>query len=72
MNITQLKPGQSAIVARMQGDDAVALRLQELGLTPGTEVTLQCAAPLGDPLLLRLRGYALALRKAQAEQIEIA
>ncbi|MCL2446918.1 MAG: ferrous iron transport protein A [Oscillospiraceae bacterium] len=66
MNITQLKRGQSAIIKQVHGADAIALRLQELGLTLGTKVTLQCAAPLGDPLLLRLRGYSLALRREDA------
>ena len=66
MNITQLKVGQRAIVTRVHGDSLIALRLQELGLTPGTTITLQRTAPLGDPVLLHLRGYTLALRKAQA------
>ena len=72
MNITQLQPGQRAVVARVRGGDAISLRLQELGLTPGTPISLQRAAPLGDPLLLSLRGYSLALRSTQAARIEIA
>jgi Fe2+ transport system protein FeoA len=42
-----------------------------MGLLPGTRVTLTRVAPLGDPLELRLRGYALSIRRAEALQIEI-
>ncbi|MCL2531797.1 MAG: FeoA domain-containing protein [Oscillospiraceae bacterium] len=69
--MTQLKRGQSAIIKQVHGAGVVALRLQELGLTPGTEITLQCTAPLGDPLLLRLRGYSLALRREDAMLLEM-
>jgi len=71
MNITQMKRGQHAIIKELRGASAIALRLQELGLVPGTEITLQCAAPLGNPLLLRLRGYSLALRREEAQQLEV-
>ena len=71
MNITHLMPGQRAVVAHVWGNDAVALRLQELGMIPGTTIILQRIAPTGDPLLVHLRGYALALRKTHAARIEL-
>jgi Fe2+ transport system protein FeoA len=43
----------------------------EMGLLPGTEVTLERVAPLGDPLVVRVRGYALSLRKEEAHLVEI-
>lgn len=46
-------------------------RLLEMGVLPGTEVTLVRRAPLGDPLELRLRGYALSLRRDEADAIVV-
>ncbi|MEM9067981.1 MAG: FeoA domain-containing protein [Myxococcota bacterium] len=46
-------------------------RLLELGLLPGTEVEVIRRAPLGDPLELRLRGYALSIRREEAEAIDV-
>lgn len=53
------------------GDDAVVLRLLELGLVPGTTVLLVKRAPLGDPLELRLRGYHLSVRVAEAALVQV-
>ncbi len=46
-------------------------RLIDMGLTPGTCVTLVKIAPFGDPMELSLRGYELSLRKADAAQITV-
>jgi Fe2+ transport system protein FeoA len=43
----------------------------EMGLLPGTRVPVVRAAPLGDPLELRVRGYSLSLRRAEAAQITV-
>ena len=53
----------------MQG--ALRRRLLDLGLTPKTQVTVQKVAPMGDPIELRVRGYALSLRKEDARNIEV-
>lgn len=53
------------------GSGALRRRLLEMGLTPGTDVTLRKRAPLGDPLELSLRGYELSLRAADALHIEV-
>jgi ferrous iron transport protein A len=58
-------------VLRIAGEDEIALRLLEMGLTPGVEVTLVGAAPLGDPLEFEVRGYRLSLRKAEAQRVEV-
>jgi len=49
----------------------IARRLMELGLVPGTRVSITRVAPLGDPLELRLRNYALSIRRSEALSIEI-
>ena len=63
--------GHTATVADVLGDDAVALRLLEMGLTPGIVVRLVGRAPLGDPLELELRGYRLSIRRAEAARITL-
>jgi ferrous iron transport protein A len=63
--------GSTASVADVLGNDAVALRLLEMGLTPGVAVRLVGRAPLGDPLELELRGYRLSIRRAEAARVTV-
>lgn len=66
-----LRPGQSAVIRSVKGEAAFCLRLAEMGLTPGARVLLCRRAPLGDPIELIVRGYALALRGEDANRIEV-
>lgn len=72
MTLEQLAPGKDAIIHSVNCEE-IALRkhILDMGLTPGTEVTMIKAAPLGDPLEIRTRGYELTLRKADAARIEL-
>ena len=63
--------GQTAMVKKLHGEGAVKRRIMDMGLTKGTEVLVRKVAPLGDPLELKVRGYELSIRKADAEQIEV-
>ena len=63
--------GGRARVSDVAGDDDVALRLLEMGLTPGTDVRLVGRAPLGDPLEFEVRGYRLSLRQAEAARVAV-
>ena len=69
--LASLRIGSRAKVARIDGVDEISIRLMEMGLTPGVEVTLLGFAPLGDPLEIELRGYRLSLRKSEAARIEL-
>ncbi len=69
--LSELAIGQSAYVQRVEGDDAIALRLMEMGLTPGCEICLLGRAPLGDPLEIRLLGYHLSLRATEANRVRV-
>jgi Fe2+ transport system protein FeoA len=51
--------------------DFDAQRYLEMGLTPGTEIEVVRFAPLGDPMEIRVRGYALSIRKADAARIAV-
>ena len=70
--LATLPVGGRAIVERVSCERGVARRLLEMGLLPGTEVRVVRVAPLGDPIELQLRGYALSIRKAEALGIEVA
>ena len=69
--LADLKPGESAVVVTVGGADALHRRLLDMGLTPGVRVLLQKTAPMGDPLEIHLRGYALTLRLEDARNIGI-
>ena len=58
VRLAALPLGVEAVVRRVQSVRPVARRLMELGLVPGTRVSVTRVAPLGDPLELRLRNYA--------------
>ena len=70
-SLARLPLGTPAIVRRLCGRGPVARRLMELGLVPGTRVTVTRIAPLGDPLELRVRNYALSIRRTEALAIEV-
>lgn len=72
MTLDKLSPGQDAIIASVDCQDpSLRKHILDMGLTPGAEVTMVKAAPLGDPLELRLRGYELTLRKADAAKVSL-
>lgn len=70
-SLAALPVGGSAIVSRVRGDRAVVRRLLEVGLVPGTRVTLRRVAPLGDPIELKVRNFALSIRRSEALGIDI-
>ena len=71
MKLNELKPGQSARIETVGGEGALRQHFLDMGVIPGTEVTLIKLAPMGDPMELRIHGYELTLRLADAGQIGI-
>ncbi|HEX4148484.1 MAG TPA: ferrous iron transport protein A [Pirellulales bacterium] len=69
--LADMKPGCGGRVRQILGDDEISLRLLEMGVTPGVDIRVIGAAPLGDPLELQLRGYRLSVRKSEAARIEL-
>jgi Fe2+ transport system protein FeoA len=69
--LARLPVGSTAVVSRVTGPRRIVRRLLEMGLVPGTPVTVQRQAPLGDPMELRVRNYALSIRRAEALGIEV-
>ena len=71
MTLNQLKPGQSARIETVGGEGALRQHFLDMGVIPGAELTVMKLAPLGDPMELRLHGYELTLRLADAARIGI-
>ena len=69
--LKDVKIGKSARVVKIHGEGPVRRRIMDMGITKGVEIYVRKLAPLGDPLELNVRGYALSLRKADAEMIEV-
>lgn len=63
--------GHTVRVHDVEGADAIAIRLLEMGLTPGVPVRLVGRAPFGDPLELELRGYRLSIRRQEAARVAV-
>ena len=71
MKLSELAAGASAVVRDFPTTGTTFLRLREMGLLNGTRVTLVRTAPLGDPIEIKIRGYHLTLRKAEAEHVVV-
>ena len=67
--LSTLTAGHSAVIREVGGEAKLRRRLLELGLLPGTAVTVRKRAPFGDPMQLHLRGFELTLRASEAERI---
>ena len=72
MTLSQVEIGKSATVTKLHDNGAVKRRIMDMGITKGVEVIITKVAPLGDPIELKVRGYELTLRKADADLIEVA
>ena len=71
MTLKDLRIGKSACVIRVGGEKVLRRRLLDMGITPGTAITVKKVAPMGDPIELLLRGYVLSLRLDDAEKIMV-
>ena len=67
--LKSLADGESGVVSRIRLTGTTKRRLIEMGITPGTRVSVLKRAPLGDPIEILLRGYSLTIRGEDAEQI---
>ena len=69
MTVSDLKIGQKGIIANIYGNEKLVKRLLSLGCITNTEIEIKKIAPLGDPIIVRFRGFDLALRKSDAKNI---
>ena len=71
VTLDTLQEGERARIVDVVGDDAISVRLMEMGLVEGEEVELVGFAPLGDPIEFRIRGYRLSLRSTEARRVQV-
>ena len=71
MTLNEMKIGSTAVIRQVGGEGPLRCRLLDMGLIPGTKVTLQKVAPMGDPIEIRVRGYELTLRVEDGKKIEV-
>ena len=71
MNLAMLQPGESGVIKKVGITGALKRRLMDMGILSGEKVTMKKIAPLGDPLEITIKNYALSLRKQEAEAIEL-
>jgi ferrous iron transport protein A len=71
VTLAELAIGAKCRVLQVVEADEISTRLLEMGLTPGVEVEVLGAAPLGDPIELALRGYRLSVRRSEAARVEV-
>lgn len=69
--LDQLPRGGTARILAIDGDDAIATRLMEMGLIEGEPIENLGAAPLGDPIEYSVQGYRLSLRQSEARRVQI-
>ena len=71
MTLKELEIGRPAVVTAVGGSGALRQHFLDMGVIPGTELTVVKYAPMGDPMELMIHGYQLTLRLADAEQIHV-
>ncbi|MGL5312347.1 MAG: FeoA family protein [Peptostreptococcaceae bacterium] len=71
MTVYDLKVGQKGIVNNIDGNSRLVKRLLALGCISDTEIEVKKVAPFGDPIIVRFRGFDLAIRKSDAKNISL-
>ena len=71
MTLAETPIGQTVRVKEVRGTSRTATRLMEMGVVPGVAIEIVKSAPFGDPIQLRLLGYSLAVRKSEADIVDV-
>lgn len=69
--LRQMKRRQSGTIAAVTATGDMGRRIRDMGLVPGTVITVQGRAPLKDPVALRVMGFTLTLRNSEADYIQV-
>lgn len=69
--LRNMQKNQSGTIRAVKVGGELGQRIREMGLVPGTEITIQGRAPLYDPVALRVMGGTLSLRNNEADYIEV-
>jgi Fe2+ transport system protein FeoA len=68
-SLDKVLPGQKGKVIKITGNGFIRQRILDMGIVKGTEIEVERVAPLGDPIEIKVKGYHLSLRKAEAANI---
>ncbi|CAK8712169.1 Ferrous iron transporter FeoA domain-containing protein [Candidatus Electronema halotolerans] len=71
INLRQMAINQSGTITAVRVSGELGRRIREMGLVPGTEITVKQRAPLNDPVALRVMGGTLTLRNSEADHIMV-
>ncbi|MDH4317776.1 MAG: ferrous iron transport protein A [Desulfobulbaceae bacterium] len=71
MNLRRMQIDQSGVITAVRVSGELGRRIREMGLVPGTEITVKQRAPLNDPVALRVMDGTLTLRNNEADYIEV-
>jgi ferrous iron transport protein A len=69
--LADLSPGESGVVSELHSQGPERRRMMDLGILPGTTITVEMNSPMGDPVAYRVRGAMVALRRNQARLVMI-
>jgi ferrous iron transport protein A len=71
LNLRKMKASQTGTIAAVSAHGELGRRIRDMGLVPGTRITLRGRAPLYDPVALRVMGFTLTLRNSEADFIQV-
>ena len=71
VNLRAMRIDQSGVIKTVAAQGELGRRIRDMGLVPGTEITVIGRAPLKDPVALRLKGFTLTLRNSEADYITV-
>jgi len=71
INMRFMKEKQSGTIAAVKANGELGRRIRDMGLVPGTQITIHGRAPLYDPVALRVMGFTLTLRNNEADLIDV-
>ena len=71
MTLGDAKVGSTVVVTKIEGDSAYKRRIMDMGITKGSELYIRKVAPLGDPVVITVRGYELSVRKNDAQCVQV-
>jgi len=69
--LRNMKKNQTGVISAIKVSGELGRRIRDMGLVPGTQITIQGRAPLNDPVALRIMGGTLTLRNNEADHIEV-
>ena len=69
LQLSDLNPGKRGRIIALEGSGPTFRRMIDMGITPGSLVEVQRFAPLGDPIAIKVKGYQLSLRRAEASTV---